>query len=55
VRHEIPQPGAPLSPDSEPGAEYSGKTFTTDLIGAGIVAVILIAQSLASRFSEESE
>jgi len=37
------------------GAKCSGKTFTKDLIAAGIVTVMLIPQSLTSRFSEESE
>jgi sulfate permease, SulP family len=37
------------------GAEYSRRTFTNDLIVAGMVTVTLISQSLTSRFSEESE
>jgi SulP family sulfate permease len=37
------------------GAEYSRRTFTNDLIVAGIVTVMLIPQSLICRFLEESE
>jgi sulfate permease, SulP family len=37
------------------GKEYSRRTFTNDLIVAGIVTVMLIPQSLICRFLEESE
>jgi SulP family sulfate permease len=36
-------------------AKCNSKTFTNDLIVAGIVTVMLIPQSLICRFLEESE
>jgi len=37
------------------GAKYNSKTFTNDLIVAGIVTVMLIPQSLTCRSLAESE
>jgi MFS superfamily sulfate permease-like transporter len=53
VWHEHLRPGPRFLSDPGLGAQYTGKTFTNDLIVAGIVTVMLIPQSLAGAIKTQ--